>query len=161
MINSSDNNKKTISSDLTFFYKFIFTIAWIGGFGYGTFGSLLSQHDDSILVVWLLGSLFLYWGCARLKYIAIDKNNIYISNFIRTIKVPLHEIDKISENAFINIHPVWISFKTTTRFGRKIMFMPKFIFRVLPFCSHPVVKELCELAKDADNRVNMANEDSK
>ena len=121
MLKSSDRKTRKISSSLTFFYKFLFTIIWIGLFGCGTLGLLLNQNEEGFvfLVAWIVGSLFLYWGCVRLKHVEIDANNIYISNFLKTIKIPLQEIEKISENNFTNIHPIWISFKTPTDFGTK------------------------------------------
>jgi len=155
----SFNRKTTISSNLTFFYKFLFITIWIGFFGCSTLELLLNQNKEgfAFLAVWIVGTLFLYWECARLKYVEVDANNIYISNFFKTIKVPLQEIERISENSFINIHPIWISFKSPTDFGRKIMFMPKFSFRASFFCPHPIAKELCELASNVKNNTNTAN----
>ena len=152
MLKSPDKTRRTISSSFTFFYKFFFPTIWIGGFGSGTLDLLLNQDKEGIpfLIAWIAGSLFIYWGCVRLKYVEVDENKIYISNFFKMIEIPLQGIERISENSLINIHPIWISLKNPTDFGQKIMFMPKFSFRASFFYSHPIAKELYELARDAD-----------
>lgn len=71
----------------------------------------------------------------------MDGEYLYVSNYLREIKVLRSEICKVTENVFVNIHPVWIHFRRTTDFGDYIMFMPRarlFAF----FSSHPIVAEL-------------------
>ena len=47
----------------------------------------------------------------------------------------------MSENRWINIHPVTLSFRRQTEFGRSVVFMP--CLRWFSFLSsHPVVDEL-------------------
>jgi hypothetical protein len=135
--------KESISSSMTFFYKFIFSSLWIAGFGLGTI-STMSLHDREttiFVIMFVLGTLFIYWGCIRLKKVRLDEEFVYISNFRKEIRVHRSEISRVTENVFVNIHPVWIHFRRTTDFGDYIMFMPGvrlFSF----FSSHPVVKEL-------------------
>ncbi len=138
-------NKK-ISSKLTIIYKFIFTILWIGGFGAGALIGLVNEEKDKwqFLILWFLGSFFLWWFCARLKKVEIENDYLIISNYFRTIKVPISEIENISENIFINPHHIWIRFKNPTEFGRKIIFMPTI---VSIFSAHPIVKELKHLSE--------------
>jgi hypothetical protein len=52
----------------------------------------------------------------------------------------------VTENVWLNMHPVTIHLKAPAEFGDRIVFMPKgrsFAF----FSSHPVVAELKELAR--------------
>lgn len=147
---------RTISSGITFFYKFIFTTVWITGFGSGTVAMFLAGNHFrdkaglpqspeirwQFLMAWIIGSLFILWGCSRLKRIRIDDKALYISNYFKEIEVPLREVLNISENRWINIHPVTLTFKDTTRFGSSVVFMPKARFSI--FSSHPVVAEIRE-----------------
>ena len=84
---------------------------------------------------------FVYWICVPLKKVEMDDKFLYVSNFRKEIIVPLSEIHDVTEIVWINIHPVKIHFKSTTEFGDKIVFMPK--FRMFSFfSSHPVVEKL-------------------
>ena len=141
--------KRNISSSFTFFHKYIFPSVWTGGFGYATLRLILSEDEECILflMLWIIGS-FLWVFCIRLKKVVIDDKYLYISNYFKTIKVPLSEIESVVENVFISTHPIWICFKNKTGFGYKIMFMPNFHWRCMFFCSHPVVKELCRLTEN-------------
>ena len=139
---------RTISSSLTFVYKFIFPISWIGFFGFGTIVMLFTGAEESwlFLGVWIFASLLLGAFCFPLKRVQIDGDHLLVSNFFRTVRIPLADIHRVTESAIINIHPVWIHFRKPTEFGAKIMFMPTarmFAF----FSSHPIVGELEELSK--------------
>ncbi len=76
-----------------------------------------------------------------LKRVRVGGGQLYVSNFRKEIVVPLTFIEIVTENRWINVHPVTIHFRGDTEFGRKISFMPK--TRVMFFwSSHPVVGEL-------------------
>lgn len=91
-------------------------------------------------LMWLLGLVFFWWQYAHLKQVAADRDALYISNYGRRVKVPFSEIEKVTENRWIGGHPIWITFRRPTAFGRRIMFMPP--FQSLGLSSHPIVKEL-------------------
>lgn len=152
---------RPISSLMTFFYKFIFSSLWIAGFGMGTVSLWLGKMRDKFgnqppandqwlfLVMWITGSLFIYWGCVRLKRVRLDDKTLYISNYLEEIRVPLENVASVSENRWINIHPVTFTFKNETRFGSSVVFMPRvrlFSF----FSSHPIVSEIREAIKRAE-----------
>lgn len=103
--------------------------------------SITDKGSAVFCVMFVLGTLFIYWGCIRLKSVSIDEEFLYISNYFTEIKVHRSEISKVTENVFINTNPVWIHFKHDTEFGEYIMFMPKTRYFSF-FSSHPVVKEL-------------------
>jgi hypothetical protein len=89
----------------------------------------------------VLGGLFLYWGCMRLKRVDLDEDALYISNYLREVRVPLRDIEEVTENRWINIRPVTVEFRRDTDFGPRITFMPK--TRWWSFWrAHPVVGEL-------------------
>ena len=148
--------KERISSRLTFFQKYIFNIIWIGGFGYGTILTFYNGIDPKwiFLFLWIAGSSFGLWMLISLKYVSIDDNYLIISNYLKSTRVPLVDIEDVTENIFLNIHPVWITFKTQNMFGKKVMFMPKQKF--LFFESHPIVDDLKYLAKSIRINENMS-----
>ena len=148
--------KERISSRLTFFYKYIFTIVWIGGFSLGILITFSKGSDIRwiFLMMLITGLIFILWSVTRLKYLAIEDEYLIISNYLKSIKVPIVDIEDVTENIFLNIHPVWITFKTKNMFGKKVMFMPKLKF--LLFESHPIVDDLKFLAKSIRKNENMS-----
>ena len=71
----------------------------------------------------------------------MDEEWLYVSNFVREIRVPLGEVEIVSENRWINIRPVTVEFRRDTDFGLRITFMPQ--TRMWWFWqAHPVVGEL-------------------
>jgi hypothetical protein len=148
--------QRTLSSAWTFIEKIVFPVVWIGGFGLGT-GALYigkggapppPEMKKVFLGGWLLGSGFIYWFCVRLKRVRIDDEALYISNYLKEVRVPLRDIAEVSENRWVNIHPVTIEFRSDTEFGRSIMFMPQMRWS-FGWSSHPVVAELREAARRA------------
>lgn len=150
---------RTISSAQTFLMKVVFPVVWVGGMTLGTFaaGLGLGTADGragppppagakwSFLAMLLVFIPFVYWTCVRLKRVAMTDADLHISNYLREIVVPLRDIDEVSENRWINIHPVTVRFKKRTELGYSIVFMPTtrlFAF----FSSHPIVGELREAA---------------
>ncbi len=149
-------NERTLSSAQTFWMKFVFPTIWISMFGLGTLALFLgafrgpgnSPPPESMkwgfLAAWIAGTIFIYWGCARLKRVRIEDSAIYVSNYLKEIRIPLDAVADVTENRWINIHPVTIHLRASTEFGDRITFMPK--IRIFSWRSHPVVAELRELA---------------
>lgn len=131
---------------------------WITMFGVGAL-NLFLLTDEGLqsppawltLFVWIAGSAFLLWDTFRLKVVNVDEHFLYVSNYLKEIAIPLADIYDVTENVWLNTHPVTIHLKSPSEFGDRIVFMPKTRFSF--FSSHPVVKELKQLA-----RVNQANE---
>ena len=146
---------RTISSRQTFFVKFVQPIVWIGGFGIGVVaasfaaivGTLPAPLAWLFLAVWALGTIIFMRLLAPLKKVSIAGNSLVISNYRREITVPLAEIDGVTQNRWLNFHPVTIRLRHDTEFGRTITFMPKARF-LLPWSSHPIVSELRDLASE-------------
>jgi hypothetical protein len=153
--------RRTLSSDLTGIFKF-FPAFWIPFFGLGTAGLFLGVFrgaNDSpapdflkwlFFCLWIAGSFFSYITCAALKQVAADEHFLYVSNFINEISIPMADVCDVTENYWLNIHPVTVHLKRTSRFGSKITFMPKIKF----FGACPAVTELKSLAKIEEMRVN-------
>jgi hypothetical protein len=149
-------NERTLSSAQTFWMEFVFPTIWISMFGLGTFamflGAFRGTHNTappeamkwSFLAAWIVGTAFIYWGCARLKRVRINESAIYVSNYRKEIRIPFDDIAHVTENRWINIHPVTVHFRSATAFGDRIVFIPK--IRMFSWRFHLVVGELRALA---------------
>jgi hypothetical protein len=146
--------RRNLSSAQTFLMKFVFPTVWLAGFVLGTVTLFTTggfvDHEGLppppemkwvFLGATVLGGLFLYWCCMRLKRVQIDEQWLYVSNYFREIRLPLRDIEDVAENRWINIHPITLSLRRETDFGSDITFMPK--TRWWGFWQpHPVIGEL-------------------
>jgi hypothetical protein len=150
--------KRTLSSAWTFSAKFVFPVVWISGFGLGTILLWLGGFHDRnnavpppqlkfvFLVVWVLGSIFIFWASAGLKRVRIDERHLQVSNYVREICIPFTAIIDVKQNRWINSRPITIYFRDTTELGDRATFMPKQRFRIKFWRTDPVVNELKQLA---------------
>jgi hypothetical protein len=145
--------RRNLSSTQTFLMKFVFPSVWLAAFTAGTVmlfvtGGIAGPDGPPppemkwlFLGATVLGGLFLYWCCMRLKRVQIDEEWLYVSNYLREIRVPLRDIEDVSENRWINIRPITLTLRRETDFGGQITFMPK--TRWWGFWRpHPVIREL-------------------
>ena len=135
--------KKRLSTSMTFFWKYIFSIIWLGGFGIGAIVAVLTLGTEGLPFLFMLifGFVMIYYGSLRAKKVDIDDNFLYVSNFKKDIQIPLENIKNVSDNVMFSPRPVFIEFKNETEFGKKIMFIgytEMFLF----FSTHPAVKEI-------------------
>lgn len=142
-------NNRFLSSKLTIVFKFVFPSAFVAGTGMslGSWFGILprSGTDSQSLAAFIVGSVLTLRWLADLKRVRLKGDTLYISNYINEIAIPIRMISQVTENPWVNIHPVTIHFRQTTEFGEKISFMPEArIFSL--FSSHPVVEELRKMA---------------
>ena len=145
---------RTLSSRQTALMKFVLPPVWIVAFGaavlmpwWARTGSAPASIDPRwlFLIIWIAGGLLIWRSCARLKRVQVDGGTLLISDYRTTIRVPATDIDEVSENRWISMHPVTLHLRRPTEFGSEVVFMPK--VRVFGFAtSHPVVAELRALA---------------
>ena len=141
---------ETVSSSLTFIYKFIFTSLWSGGFGVGTVAMFLSSKPEvqatrwQFAAIWVVGTAVIWWICARLKRVEFDGRTLIISNYRDDIQVPVGEIVDVKQNRLLNLRPVTLTFRKETLFGRTVTFMPRVSFRL--FSEDEIVARLRSLA---------------
>ena len=159
------SSPRTLSSAQTFALKVLFPTLWIGGCAAITLSLFLAPGawggpdggppDPALRWVLLFatvaGSAFIWWACVRLKRVRMDDRALYISNYSKEIVVPLADVAEVTENRWLNIHPVTVAFHSDTEFGSHVVFMPK--ARWLGFWSpHPVVDEIHAAVKRATGR---------
>ena len=144
--------KRELSAKLTILTKIILPGFWMLMMGIITltlfFGVERSGQPSKFMFVglWLTGAAFFYFTVMKFQKVSVDADFLYVSNFIKEIKIPLSEIYDVTEIVWLRGHPVTIHLKKPSEFGLKITFMPKsqgFKF----FKPHPVVPELKEMAK--------------
>jgi len=142
---------RTISSSTTFLWKFIFSGLWIAGFGYGTIASLFSDMGNEIhiqmLLAWIIGTAMIYISVGRSKKVILDDDFIYISNFFKSVKIPISNIYKTTDIIFFSPRIIIIHFKEPTEFGKRIHFIASLQFMGV-FSQHPVIKEIQDIIKE-------------
>jgi hypothetical protein len=149
---------RTLSSSArTNWYKYLFPVIWIGGFGAGTLalwlGALRGSNDElppsdmrwGFLLMWIAGSTFILWFGRRVKYVEADEKNLHISSYSNEVSVPLNDVSDVTENRAFRPPTVTIHFRDSTRAGKNVVFIPP--FRIYSPSPHPVIGELTELCK--------------
>jgi hypothetical protein len=145
--------------------KFVFPLVWIAGFAAATLSLFLAPNSWTTpdgqppdprmkavaLLVMLVGTAFIYWSCVRLKRVRMDSGFLYVSNYSTEIVVPLANVVEVTENRWVNSHPVTIRFHSDTDFGSEVTFMPKIRWFAF-WSSHPVVEEIRLAVKRATGR---------
>jgi hypothetical protein len=138
---------RTISSRLTVLYKFIYPAVSIlvGVFALFQILRMGFLKSSPTLIIFLpffalLGGVSL-WPMIRLKKVSLDDEFLYVSNYLKEIKIPLDDIYDMTENRWIKFHPVTIYLRRPSEFGTKIVFAPTFRMFIF-FTSHPIVEEL-------------------
>jgi hypothetical protein len=97
--------RRTLSAGYTLPAK-VFSVVWIVGFGLGTFAMFLAgaSRDGGptlqFVLLWLLGSAFLFWSALRLKKVTIDGNSLRVSNYIEVISVPISQVVAIRTHPY-------------------------------------------------------------
>lgn len=107
--------------------KVIFPSLWIPLFGLGPLMMFLGVFEGKepppkwiFLFVWLAGSAFIYWSCVRLKEVSVDEDFLYVSNYLKEIAIPLSEIEGVTENIWINSHPVTMRLKSPSELAIRL-----------------------------------------
>ena len=137
--------RRKISSNWTFFGTFVFPPIWILFF---LCVALIVEWPRGALITltMIFGLLISFTFRLRLRVVHVDDRFLYVSNHRKEIQIPLSDVHKITENVWINIHPVTVHLSTPSAFGTRIRFMPK-TWQVFSWSSHPIVAELTELVK--------------
>jgi len=140
--------RRPISSDATFIFKFIVPV------GYTLFISawsllidLFNMGREKWVFICFIAILSVGVGrlCLRIKKVAIEGEYIYVSNYVKEIRVSLAGINKVSQSYLATPKLVHLAFKDPILFGKKISFIPQANSILSPYKSHPVVDELLEM----------------
>jgi hypothetical protein len=143
-----------ISSRTTFVYKFVFPAIWIPLFGFVAYLALSSGQrgtgDRTVGIVmvtaWLVVSAFLLRLVISLRRVQLRDGRLYASNYRREIEIAPSEIERITQNVWINVRPVTLHLRHETSIGRRIRFLPPSRVRFNFWKEDPIVDQLRRLA---------------
>lgn len=121
-----------ISSRTTFVYKFIFPAIWIPLFGFVAYVALNAGRSGSgektvgivMVSAWLIVSAFLLRLVISLRRVQLRDGRIYASNYRREIEIAPGEIERVTQNVWMNVRPITLHLRHETSFGRRIRFLP-------------------------------------
>ena len=145
---ATDDQTQQISSASTDFWKWGFGPGWtvlFGGFtAAGWLGLLDEVPSDGVLLlltaIWLgLGSIF-WWWATRLEHVWLSGDDLVLRRGGREMRVPLTDAIEIFETRWSRVKTVTIKLSPGHPAGDKIYFVPP--VTLLPFLSHPLVKDL-------------------
>ena len=108
-----------ISSNATLFFVIFLPTFWLVFFGSLGLGLWMSSAEDISLG---FGTI-IYFTLLRLKRIEIDSNYLYITNYLKTIKVPFSEVNDLHVKSLFFRSVGRITFNYKTFFGKKIYFL--------------------------------------
>jgi hypothetical protein len=103
------------------------------------------RPEQAWIVVLGLGVLIavvMWWTVARLKQVALDGDDLLISNFLVEISVPLSAIEAISGPSATNPKRYTVTFAESTEFGRTFTFMPPMVWSMNPWAEAEEIGEL-------------------
>lgn len=133
-----------LSSRLTLVYKVFFPSAMTVGAATMVRGAIGMTEQLPAMVALLAAAallVFFSWKWnGGFKTVRAEDDVLVIGNYLRSIRVPLSEIDTVTDRPYININPVTITFRQATPFGSRIHFMAPVWW--VPFESHPNVRRL-------------------
>jgi hypothetical protein len=148
--------KKEISSEATAFWKYLFPTVWIPLMGVGAIAAarLATAETGWILFVvgWIIASGYVIWFARRLKFVSIDEDFVYVSQFHKQIQIPLAHIEGVKENFWSRPKLIALTLNHPSEFGKQIVFVPTPLLWTA-FHSHPLVEEIERAIKRNDSPV--------
>ena len=145
---------RRISSAFTFPYKYLLPIGYVLGFlSFLVWGLPFPTGDRVAMWVFPLAvaaAVLTTIGFWPIKRVLIDENSklLYVSNYRREIAIPFSEIADVTEFKWNDPRRITIHLRNESEFGKKIVFLGTYRFGGAWAGSHPVVKELQNLALD-------------
>jgi hypothetical protein len=135
--------KKSISSPFTFFFKFILPSLPVAAGVFALIAGIIIAPIKDIFVgilfvlVWIgIPTVINCYNNLPLKKVYLDDGFLYVSNYVKQIRIPLSEIDdvKATGNPWagswrIPLYRIVIRLKHQTEFGEKILLIPDFYYK--------------------------------
>jgi hypothetical protein len=109
---------------------------WIGMFSLGTLLMFVApdsfEGDGDIremrrffLGATIVGSVFIYWACMRVKRVQLAGSEFIISNYRKTIRIPVRDVEHVSSSVLLSPELIWLHLRRSSDFGSRIVFMPR------------------------------------
>ncbi len=123
-----------ISSSSTLFFAVFVPVFWLVFFGSLTIGLLILKPEDLefqylgiirwlFLFFFIVFGLVIYFTLLRLKRIDADDQYIYVTNYIKTIRIPFSQIEELSSKSLSLRLLGKLQLKHRGRFGTNIFFI--------------------------------------
>jgi hypothetical protein len=155
---NTGEERQRISSSSTAFWKWGFPTGWtllVGGFtAAGWMGILDGSPSEGglalITAIWLgLGSFFWWWS-SRLEHVWLSVDELIIRRGGMERRVLLEDIRQITETRWSRVKTITLQLRSGHPAGERIHFVPP--VTLLPFLSHPLVKDLYRRSRLAGSR---------
>lgn len=125
---------RQVSSNLTLILKIFFPTFWLVFFGLFTLaawlaapesGSMLGRLDLrlGITAFFLTGAAMLYFTLLKLKRVEMDKEQVFATNYFKSVRYPWSNVDKIVQQPFLGFHIMYVHLKKPGYFGSRIIFL--------------------------------------
>ena len=125
---------RRISSSASLFLKIFFPTFWLVFFGSFTIAILISSDEKDpifgsiyfkigVILFFLMGALILYFTFMQLKRVEFDREYLYVTNYFKTVRYKLEDIEYISETNLVLAHLGHVHLKAPGIFGRKFTFL--------------------------------------
>ena len=153
-MDDAQGSPELLSSRATFFFKYVFSALWVGVFSGVALFVAPSAFAGGTGLRWLfLGVAFgiggwLCWFLGGLKRVALAGCDLSISDFRRTERVALKDIERVSVSRFTNPSRIRLDLSRPTAFGARIVFVPK-RWVVFGYGPHPMAERLKRLVGEA------------
>jgi hypothetical protein len=151
--------QRRLSSAWTFYFKFVFPVLWMSGFGtviafFDAFDAFHGRNGELpppaikfvFLGAWIAGAVFYFWACRGLKRVRVDAVHLFVSNYLKEVSIPFGAVREVRQNRWVNFRPITIYFRDATDFGDRATFIPKRRAAIRFWRVDPIVDELRRLA---------------
>ena len=134
--------RRTLSSSWTPFYKLFPLFLWV----YGLFWLAYDPRNVSLrkTILYFLVAGFASWWVGLYKRVSIEGDTLFVSNYIKEIRVPLADVERVKGPDLSTAHEIAIVLRAPSALGRKIRFAPK------TFQAREIANDLRERAKVGD-----------
>jgi len=124
-----------VSSNITLALVVFVPIVWLTFFGALTitlwyyrldyYGSIPGPVLRVGLLMFLIACiLFFYFTCWRLKRVETDEHFIYVTNYMKHVRYPVHQIASVKKHDWKLFHTFTVRLKTPGSFGSRFTFIP-------------------------------------
>ena len=145
--------KKCLSTQLTFFFKFVYSTMWfpICGFMVVSIATDMAAKPESglhqLVVFLVIVPFYAFWRYSKIKVVQVDEQYLYISNYLTKDRITIQNVARVRRSLGLQDRLTVIELQRTSRFGSRIVFMPPPMF--LFWRRHPIEEELKGLVNSA------------
>ena len=113
---------KSISTSMTLFDKIA-----LGSLGFVPLFRLFNDERENFRIssfLSVLGAVYFLWISIQLKHVSLAQTELIVSNYFKTIHVPLSQIERVAESKLVRFG-IFMILKEPSAFGDKILFQSK------------------------------------